>query len=496
MITWLPSVERLGLRRTVMLTFALASLILATLMSLGTYFLARGYLIDQRVDSATRQAYADAAYVRSGLLTSGREVSEVLELASPPSGTTVLVHRYGVWYSSSLTRSTDIVPTSLIDITDEGGVAAVWTRVDDDPAVAIGIPLPGANATYYEVALATEMERTLGILARVLMVSTAITVLVGAGVGRWAAGRLLLPVAEVASASARIAAGEINARLRPFPDPDLATIAESFNAMLDALAQRIEREARFTADVAHELRSPLTTLTTSVQLMEGRRAEMAPAAQAALDLMSGELGRFRRMLEDLLELGRLDAGELAQQAKVHEVSALLRETIARTSHDPDDLLRVKGGPWHAVVDRGHLSRALVNLITNADLHGDGVREVVVSGDDERVYIEVHDSGPGVPEAERERVFDRFQRGGSRGSRPGAGLGLSLVAETVRALGGTVAVGDSPMGGAVFTVTLPASAEEDDEDGDADDETADHDEPKDAATTTGSHRVIQESESRR
>lgn len=454
LINWTHLPGRLGLRSTVTLTFALASLVLATLMSLGTYLVARTYLIDQRIQSASRQAYADATYVRSGLLTSGREVSEVLEMASPPSGTTVLVHRYGVWYSSSLTRSTAVVPPELIEITDAGGVAAIWTRVDDQPAIAIGVPLPAANATYFEVSSALELERTLRILARVLALSTLITVTVGALLGRWAAGRLILPVREVAEASARIAGGEITTRLRPSSDPDLATIATSFNQMLDVLAERMEREARFTADVAHELRSPLTTLTTTVQLMEGRRDELPSSAQQALDLMSGELTRFRRMLEDLLELGRLDSGDVAHRATVHEVEALVRETITLAGHDPAELLHIEGGPWRAELDRGHLSRALMNLIINADLHGDGVLDVRLRGDEENVLIEVHDNGPGVPEAERERVFDRFVRGGSRGSRPGAGLGLSLVAETVRALDGTVTVGDSPLGGAVFTVSLP------------------------------------------
>lgn len=451
LIPWLPSTERLGLRRTVTLTFAAVSLTLATLMSVGTYLLARNYLIDQRMQSASRQAYADAAYVRSGLLTSGREVSDVLEQA--PAGTTVLVHRYSVWYSSSVTRSTSMVPPALVEITDAGGVAAIWTEMDDQPAIAIGIPLPAAEATYYEVSSALELERTLGILARVLAVSTAITAIVGALLGRWAAGRLILPVTEVAAASARIAGGEIDTRLRPSSDPDLATIALSFNSMLDALAERMQREARFTADVAHELRSPLTTLTTTVQLMEGRREELPASAQQALDLMSGELGRFRRMLEDLLELGRLDAGEVAQPAQPTELSALLRETLAYTRHDPE-LIETVGGPWFAAIDRSHLSRALINLITNADLHGDGVRLVRLAEDPDGVRIEVHDGGAGVPESERERVFDRFVRGGSRGSRPGAGLGLSLVAETVRANGGRVEVGDSEFGGAQFTVILP------------------------------------------
>ena len=107
------------------------------------------------------------------------------------------------------------------------------------------------------------------------------------------------------------------------------------------------------------------------------------------------------------------------------------------------------------VDRLLIGRALGNLFDNADLHGGGLLGVRVRCEDERVGIEVHDGGPGVDPADRTRVFERFVRGGSRGSRPGAGLGLSLVDETVRAHGGSVILSSSTtFGGALVTVWLP------------------------------------------
>ncbi|MFV0458636.1 MAG: ATP-binding protein [Actinomycetales bacterium] len=464
LIAWQASWRRLGLRRRVTLGFAAGSLVLASLLSGGTYLLARGYIIDQRVRSVSQQAYANAAIIRGGLLTSGLEVSDVLAAASPPSGTVQLVERRGTWYSSSLSSSASLVPEPLTEITARGEVAVQWLESNNEAAIAVGIPLPAANATYYQVTSAAELDRTLGILARVLLICTVLTAMLGALWGRWAATRLLVPLNDVAQAAARISAGELNTRLRPATDVDLATIATSINAMVDALAERIEREARFTADVAHELRSPLTTLTTSVQLMESRRDELPPTAQSALDLMSGELTRFRNMLEDLLELGRLDAGEVGTRT-VTDLGALVLESLSLSGHDPS-VLEVQGGPWWAEVDRRAMARALVNLQRNADVHGDGLRLVQVSGDGEHVQICVHDSGPGVPEADRGRIFDRFGRGGSRGSRPGVGLGLSLVAETVRAHGGTVTQSQSFLGGALFCITLdraeaPMDPEQDD-----------------------------------
>lgn len=445
--------RQLGLRRTFTVAVATGSLMLGAFMSMATYTLSRGYLADQRVDSALRQAYSDAALVRSGLLTSGQKVSDVLADAAPPTGTVAMIQRDGLWYSSTLNRSSSIVPPTLVRITDGGDPAAVWTRVDGAPAVAVGIPLPAADAVYYEISTATELSRTLGILWRVLAVSTAVTTLAGALLGRWASGRMFKPLNGVAIASTRIAAGELDTRLVPPRDPDLAQITTALNQMLDALTQRIDLEARFTADVAHELRSPLTTLTTTVQLMERRRDELPPTAQQALDLMSGELSRFRSMLEDLLELGRLDAGQHLELVDT-ELGQLAAESLA-SSGRPASALRIRdGGPFWAAVERHHLSRAVVNLLRNADLHGEGLTEMIVDGTDDEVFIEVHDAGPGVPEEDRERVFARFVRGGRRASRPGVGLGLSLVGETMRALGGSVTVGDSQFGGAKFTLRLP------------------------------------------
>ncbi len=446
---------RIGIRRRMTLAFASGALGLASLLSLGTFFLARTYIIDQQVNSTAQQAYADAAYVRDGLMTSGRQISDVLASASPPSGTVLLIERGGVWYSSSLTSSSDLVPDTLTAITADGDVALEWTRLDGHPAIAVGVPLPVTGSIYYEISPAQDLERTLNVLTRAMIISTVLTVIAGALMGRWASSRLLVPLNAIAQASAQIAGGELNTRLRGSTDPELATIAASINAMLDALGERIDREARFTADVAHELRSPLTTLTTTVQVMEGRRDELPETSQRALDLMSNELSRFRAMLEDLLELGRLDAGEVGTR-QVSDVAALALEALSMTGHDAG-LLEVVDGPWWVDVDRNHLVRAMVNLIRNADVHGEGARLVRIDGDEQQVRISVHDAGPGIADADRERIFDRFGRGGSRGGRPGVGLGLSLVAESVRAHGGTVTQDESFLGGARFTITLPTAA---------------------------------------
>jgi signal transduction histidine kinase len=109
-------------------------------------------------------------------------------------------------------------------------------------------------------------------------------------------------------------------------------------------------------------------------------------------------------------------------------------------------------------DKQDLNRALVNLFDNADLHGEGLTAVTVAEQDGRALVRVDDNGPGVPVADRELIFERFARSGSRGSRQGTGLGLSLVAETARAHGGAVWCEDRPGGGARFVLALPLRSE--------------------------------------
>ena len=447
----------LGLRSTVALAFAGGAFVLSAVLSLGTYLVAQEYLVGQRERGATGAAFVDASYVREGLLNGDRQVSDVLGEVSPPAESTLFVELDGAWYSTSLSLDSEVVPADVEQLVGQGNAAVGWTNIDGVPAVVVGLPLPAlGSASFYELTETVELDQTLGTIAVVLFGFAALTAIGGAGLGSWAARRALIPLNSIAGTAARIAAGEIETRLDRTHDPDLITIVGSFNSMVDALHERIERDARFNADVTHELRSPLTTLTTSVQILQRRRAELAPVSREALDLAVAELQRFRTVLEDLLELGRLDAGAGPRQSAPvdahelarHALTASGRSTavLAAPNHD-DPVLTVEG-------DKHQLNRALVNLFENADLHGGGLVGVRVTSMDGFVIIDVDDSGPGVPEHDRERMFERFVRGGSRRSLPGAGLGLSLVAETARSHGGGVSCTDAPSGGARFTMWLP------------------------------------------
>ena len=444
-----------GLRSSVTLAFALGALALSAVLALGTYFSARHFLLEQRERTATRQAFTDGALVRDSLLTSGAQVSDVLGSISPPAGAVIYVHRHGVWYSSSLDSAGPDVTSEVQPVVADGSVGVAWTSVTDPNAVVVGLPLPAVDAEYYEVSVAEELDSTLWTLGLALSICAGLTTVAGALLGRAASRRVLAPLGDVTTAAVRVSAGDMTTHLKETGDPDLAALVGAFNNMVDALHGRIQRDARFAADVSHELRTPVTTLTTSLSLLQ-HAIDLSPQQARAVQLMADELTRFRRALEDLLALGRLEAH--ADEAPLSQVG--VRELVHQallTDGRPAGLLVTDTGEDSdptVEVDRPQMLRALTNLFRNADLHGDGLTGIRVLATGPFVDVHIEDHGPGVPAAERKRVFERFARAGGHKVGTGSGLGLSIVEQTVRNHGGDVWCTNRPQGGAVFVMRLP------------------------------------------
>ena len=449
----LPS-RPLGLRNAVTLGFGALALAVSLVLAVGTYLTARFYLIEQREQAAARQAFADASFVRDGLRTSGAQVDEVLAATSPPAGAVIVLNRSGQWYSSSLSEGTQTVPSGLRDVVAHGHAGSSWGRLADEPAVAVGTPLPAVDATFFEVVPASELSSTLRTLGLALAGFAVLTTAGGALIGRAAARRVVAPLDGIASASALIAGGQVRTRLGATDDPDLSVIVGSFNSMVDALQERHERDARFAADVSHELRSPVTAMMTAVDVLELGGDDPARREQSTR-LLRREVVRLRHALEQLLAIGRLDAGVVEGERQPVELGDLVTNTLSQTGR-PAALLRPGPEPVWVEADKGAINRTLVNLLDNADVHGGGVSGIDVGRHGGWAVMSVDDAGPGVPAHERERVFERFARSGVRGSRPGTGLGLSLVAETVRAHGGDVWCEGIPAGGARFVIRLPVA----------------------------------------
>ncbi|MGP3733459.1 ATP-binding protein [Streptomyces sp. GDS52] len=259
-------------------------------------------------------------------------------------------------------------------------------------------------------------------------------------------GRALRPVAAIREEMAAITASEDLTRRVPEPatHDEVARLARTTNETLAALETSVERQRSFVADASHELRSPIASLRTQL--------EVAAAHPELLDLDGAvqDTVRLQHLAADLLLLARLDAGERPVEGRV-DLAALAREEAAgRTGVTVDaETAEVAGS-------RGQLGRVLGNLLDNGRRHARETVSVTVRREGDWAVLGVADDGDGVPEADRERIFQRFVRLDDARSRDdgGAGLGLAIARDVAARHGGTLTAGAAPAGGALFELRLP------------------------------------------
>ncbi len=471
---------RLGLRARLTVTYALGAALLSAFLSITTFGLTRENLLEQREQSATTQAIRNAATLDNLLVGSDAQDTTSMErnLASLPTSESAdqLVHLGDAWTPSSATKfSRDDIPADLQTQVEGGQESRMRVTFGDQTRLIIGVPLQGSAGVYYEAASMLELQRTLEGLAISLLGASALTTIAGGLLGFFAARRVFRPFLDVGHAAEAIAGGRLDTRLPVGNDPDIDRLSKPFNEMAQALQDRIERDARFASEVSHELRSPLMTLAASVEVLENSRDEIPPRGQTALDLLSADVDRFQQLVEDLLEISRFDAGAIKLHLEEVPVSEMVIQAVSVLSgggipvkydEDVSELL--------VRVDKRRFGRVIANLLDNAEKYADGatavtIERVEVAPDDPTdvdatpeycVQIGVEDLGPGVPEHERESIFDRFSRGGEGGRRAtdsGVGLGLALVDEHARLHGGRVWVEgrNDDRSGSRFVVELPA-----------------------------------------
>jgi signal transduction histidine kinase len=454
-------VGQLGLRARVTAAFGLGALFLSLLMGGLTYGVTLRYLLRQRESAIVHQAYVNAQLVRAGLRSARPDVPQLLAgLRGSDTGSESVLRYTDRWFATSLVVGRDALPAALRTDVLNGTPSRQRYRLAGSTRMVVGVPIPSVDAQYFEVFALGELDRTVRLLGGTLVAAAALTTLAGAFLGRWASGRVLTPVSEAARAAADIAGGHLDTRLEAGADPDLAVLSLSFNRMVDALKERIDRDARFASDVSHELRSPLTTIATSLEVLLARRHELPERARLALDLLAADVERFERLVQDLLEISRFDAGVARLAVEDVRLGELLVHAIP-----PDSGAELDVEPEAAGLviraDKRRLERVVTNLLTNADAHGGGAVRVGVRRVGRSLRLEVDDRGPGVAPEDRPRIFERFARGPVAGRRSGSGgdgvgLGLALVDEHVRLHAGRVWVEDRPGGGARFVVELPVA----------------------------------------
>lgn len=435
--------------------FAVIALALSLLLGLVTFFAVKTVLIAQFEESALDQTIADGRVVSA---TGAASESQILAALRPPVRSRPFLLRDGEWFSASIQLRNDDLPQELVDMVVAGTPArqrftALGTRL-----LAVGVPIEAGSTAYFEVFSLESLDATLSTLRATLLIAGAGATVAAALLGAWAARRALRPLRRVERVAEEIAAGSLSSRLDESIDPDLARLAAAFNRMADSVADRIAREAQFASDVSHELRSPLTTVMASVAVLDRRRSELSSEGREALDLLEADVIRLQRMVTDLLELARLDAGEEAAHMEELGAGEAVRRVVARVRPGTDVTVTPGAlGVWIRV-DLRRLDRILGNYLDNADTHGGGATGVTVDATGEGVIVAVDDEGPGVPEPDLGRVFGRFARGAStshqRASGHGSGLGLALAVEHAHSMDGAVWLERRPGGGTRAVLRLP------------------------------------------
>jgi signal transduction histidine kinase len=432
---------RLSLRRRIVISSSLLSLVVLVIgtVAVAAVF-ATGRIRD--IDTQTRaEADTIAALVATG------QVPAVLPL---PAGSPLLAQVLaadgavlGSTPSASPTQALIEVHIGNRDVdTDEGGgYSGAPLRLRRVQASLAGQPV-----TIVVAAPLGDIRRALRSLRDVLLVVVPLLVVGAAFVVWWAAGRALRPVERLRAAAEELAEGPSRGgAFRRLPEPagddEIARLTLTLNGLLGALGQVLQKQTAFVADAAHELRSPLASLQVQLEVA-AEHPDLVDLPELLAELRV-EATRLISLADDLLTLARLDAGP---------------DFASR----PLDLTALVGavGPAAPIAgDEAALRRLVDNLLVNAHRHG-SIVEVHTAVDNGFAVLDVDDNGPGIPPADRERVFDRWVRLDVSRSRPhgGAGLGLALVRDIASAHGGEVAVQESPLGGARLRLRLPLLAE--------------------------------------
>jgi len=371
------------------------------------------------------------------------------------SGTPLVISNSDILFENApgnnVALSTATAKSQFLDLTFAGAAYRAATVPVQSPT--------GAVVAVFEAALPTAPSRALE--GQVLITLAGVAVLVtalGMLVAVLAARASLRPLTKAAATAARVTQASLTERIEyDGPEDEVGRLVAAFNAMLDRLENAFAEQRRFVADASHELRTPLAVISghldmlRELELDEGEREE----EQA---LISDEVSRMGRLVDDLLSLARLEAGAVSRRQPL-EVATLLEEAAARARGLGNRTIRVSAAPdlW-VEGDPDQLTQAFLNLAGNAVAHTSegGTITLTGTGDATRVSLMVADDGPGIRPEDLARVFDRFYR--AMGRRPdgggGSGLGLAITKRLIDLHCGTITAGNGLTGGAVFTVRLP------------------------------------------
>ncbi len=446
------------------LTLVLVLLMAGTLLiaGVGTILIARR----AARNDATRQLLNEATTLTAafGRLQTPRLLKDVDAVLRPENGRIVVIGPAGALRTSlpqGLTAA-DLDVTHLLagaSVTGSTG-ATVFAAVPAQPSARLSAALPAGSSV---AILLTRNVGSLGPSWLYVLLLSGVTLVVAAAAGSWLARRITAPLVAAGAVTGRIARGELSARvpIRPDDYPEVALLGASINAMAEGLGGARDRERQLLLSVSHDLRTPLTSIQGYAEAIADGVASDTPAAATVI---VNEAKRLERLVADLLDLARLGADRLSLHVgptDAGEVVGTAAGAFQGRATEAGLRLEVPPPPPGVVVaaDPDRLAQVVANLVENGLSFARGavtVRVVPRPAGAVAASVLVEDDGPGIAAADLQRIFDRFyqaDRGAS--ARGGLGLGLAIVAELVRAMGGRVWAESpiGPLGGTRMVVEL-------------------------------------------
>ena len=453
-----------GLRTRLVLVFIAIVVIIAGGTAGVVSLMARSWIYSNAQDVATAQ-FRDELQSLNGMPVDGLTPANLSQVF--PSDMTLIA-------GGEVIRQGSVDPSTIPPSFDSGLDSAKLIRFErlDSQRILLGMSVYVTDTTsadgYDDQTLvkAVTVRPLVGVqdkfddLLRAVGLTLAAGVLVSGLLGLWIASTLVRPLKRLDDAAARAADGDLSVRLPEDGVAELAQVTTTFNnlvarneAVITGLEESEEQARRFVADVSHELRTPLAALVPVSEILREEIPNLPPDAGAAARIVSSEIGKLARLVEDLIEMSRHDS----QQAKLVLDDVDLVELAERTLASRGWTETVELNAPESIsgrVDSRRIDVVVANLVGNALRHGSPPVRVELSGESGYAVIAVVDHGPGISPQDRQAVFRRFYKvDTARGRSEGSGLGLSLAVENVHLHGGTIGV-DQVDGRTVFTVRLP------------------------------------------
>ncbi|KZE88719.1 sensor histidine kinase [Microbacterium sp. TNHR37B] len=365
--------------------------------------------------------------------------------------------RSGVGLDIDLTAKPGFVPYVVSQVTGndprigtyaEEGV--VWRYLAAPIAISGGDPNQKVIfAMAYDVR--AELDEING-TAQAYVVASVIALVVIALVASLVSGRLLRPLRQMRETAERVTGQALTERLPVQGTDDVSELAATMNDMLDRLDNALDSQRQLLSDVGHELKTPITIVRGNLEVMDPADPD---DVRETRDLAIDELERMAMLVQDLAAAAALHGPRPIAASRV-DVAELLQQIVRKAEGiDGATVSAGESADVVAILDPARITQAMLQLAQNGVSHGGGRIEIGSRVRGETLELWVRDNGPGVPDADKAMVFDRFHRGGD--DRGGSGLGLNIVQVIARAHGGSVRVEDADGGGAMFVIAVPLDA---------------------------------------